>query len=158
MLIANYIPCQNTGSRVKRVNSRVNTQLGDLTVQYRGSVQVSKSCCRRRVSKVIGRYIYRLNRSNGSTLGGSNAFLHLTHFSGQGRLVTYRRRHTSQQGRYFGTCLGKAENIINEKQHVTSTAFFVPVTEIFRYRQTGKGYTGTCSRRFVHLSEYQGGL
>src|SRR5690606_1648743 len=158
VVVPDYFRSQDPRSGVKRVNRRINTQLGDLTVQYRGRVQVGKGCCRSRVGQVVGRYVNRLYRGNGPPLGGGDPLLHLTHCGSQGRLVTYRRGHPSQQGRYLGTRLGKAENIIDKEQDVTTAAFFVSVAEILRYSQPRKRNPGTGAGRFVHLPEIQGGL
>ena len=87
-------------------------------------------------------------------LGGCDSFLQCAHFCCQGRLISYGGWHTSQQCRYFRTCLGETENIIDEQQHILM--FFI--TEIFCHRQPGQCNTHSGTRRFVHLSEYHGRL
>ena len=77
-----------------------------------------------------------------------------THFGCQRWLVTYRGRHTSQEGGYFGTRLSKAEDVVDKEKHV----FTFLVTEIFRHRQAGQRYAKTGTRRLVHLTEYHRGF
>ena len=89
---------------------------------------------RRRVGVVVRRHIDRLDRGNGSLLGGSDTFLQLTHLCRQIGLIAHRRGHAPQEGRHFRSRLGKAENIVNEEQHVL--AFLV--AEIFGNRQSGQ--------------------
>lgn len=90
-------------------------------------------------------------RSNGTLLGGSNSFLHATHVSGQGWLVTDSRGDTTQQGGYFGSGLGKAENVVNEEQHVLPLL----ISEVLGDGQASQSNTGTSARWLVHLSIYQ---
>ncbi len=74
--------------------------------EYSGGVQVSEGGSRSRISQVVSRYIDSLDRSDRSLLGGGgNSFLHATHVSGQGWLVSYGGGNTTQQGGYFGTGL-----------------------------------------------------
>src|SRR5690606_30674842 len=103
--------------------------------------------------KVIRRNVNRLNRCNRTSFGRGNPLLHGTHFRSQRRLVSYRRWHPSEQCRYLRTSLGKPEDIVDKEKDVTSTAFLISISEIFSKRQTRKGNTGTCSRRFIHLTE-----
>ncbi|MNN16394.1 hypothetical protein D3C81_1295300 [compost metagenome] len=95
-----------------------------------------------------------MDRSNGTFLGGSDPFLQLAHFGCQRRLVTYRGRHPSKQGRYLGTRLRKPEDVVDEEQYVA--AFLV--AEIFSHREARQGYAQTRTRRLVHLSEYHRGF
>ena len=82
--------------------------------EYSGGVQVSEGGSRSRISQVVSRYIDSLDRSNRSLLGGGNSFLHATHVSGQGWLVSYGGGNTTQQGGYFGTGL-KNKKVKNSK-------------------------------------------
>ena len=82
--------------------------------EYSGGVQVSEGGSRSRISQVVSRYIDSLDRSNRSLLGGGNSFLHATHVSGQGWLVSYSGGNTTQQGGYFGTGL-KNKKVKNSK-------------------------------------------
>src|SRR5690606_32826562 len=99
-------------------------------------IEVSKCRCRSRIGQVIRRHIDRLYGSNGSGFCRGNTLLHRTHLSGQGRLITHRRRHPSQKGRYFGTCLGKAENVVDEEQDISSLSFAVSVPEVLSEGQS----------------------
>jgi len=80
--------------------------------------------------------------------------IHATHISGKRGLVTDGRGNTTKKSRHLGTSLGETENVVNEEQHIL--AFLV--TEVLRNSQTGKGDTGTGTRRLVHLTEDKGDL
>ncbi len=68
--------------------------------------------------RIIGRYIYGLDGSNGTIFRGSDPLLQFAQISSQCRLVSYCGRHTSKQCRYLGTGLDKTENVINEQQYI----------------------------------------
>ena len=150
MFLTNNICLQDTGSRLKRIYSRINTLLNDLTGKNRCRIQMSKCCCRSRVSQVIGRYIYGLYGCNGSFLGRCDPLLKLTHLSCQCRLVSYCGRHTSKQSGNLRSCLYKTEDIINKKKYVS----VLLITEILCHSKSGLRNTHTCSGRLVHLSEH----
>ena len=154
MFFSYYVFLQNTRAGFQRINSRINTLFNDLSGKYGGSIQMSECGRRSRVCQVIGRYINCLHRCYRTFLCGCNSFLKCTQFICQCRLITYCGRHTSQQCRYFGTCLYETENIINKEQHV----LMLFITEIFRHGQSCLSHTHTSSRRLIHLSKYQSGL
>ena len=112
-----------------------------------------------RVGKVVCRYVYRLNGGDGTVLRGCDAFLHCTHFGCERRLVSYGRRHTSEQCGNFRSGLCKTEDVVNKEQNISGFACIgSTVAEGFGNRQTGKCHAGTCTWGFVHLSVYKGGL
>ena len=148
VFLAEYVRIKDTGSGVQRIDCRVNTQFGDGTVQYRGSIQMGEYASRSRVGEVIGRYIYSLNGCDGTGLGGSDSFLQFADIGCERWLVTYGRRHTAEQCGYFGACLYETENVVDEEQYVL--ALFI--TEVFCHGQTCQGDSHTSSRRFVHLA------
>ena len=115
---------------------------------------MGKCGSRSRVSQVIRRHIYSLNRGNRPLLCRGDTLLQGAHLRSQSRLISYRGRHTSQQSGYLGACLGKTENIINKQKHI----LILHITEIFCHGQAGKGNSHTGSRRLVHLTIYQSGL
>jgi len=90
VFLTNNIRVENTARRVKRINSRVDSQLRDLPRQYKRCVKVSKGCCWLRISKIVRRYVDRLERGDGTGLRGSDAFLKYAHFLRQRWLVTNR--------------------------------------------------------------------
>lgn len=61
---------EHSGLGVKRVDGRVDTQLGDGSRQHSGGVQVREGGGRGRVSQVIGRDVDGLDGGNGTLLGG----------------------------------------------------------------------------------------
>ena len=154
MFFPDNMGIQNTRCRVKGIDGRINTQFGDLTRQYGRCIQMGECCCRSRVGQVIGRNINGLYRCNRPFLRRRNTFLQGADVCAQCRLITYGRRNTTEQSRYFRTGLNETENVINEQQYILM--FFI--TEVFRHSKTRKAYTHTSSGRFVHLTVYQSGL
>ena len=152
MLLPNNTWIKDTGSRCQWINCRVNTKLYDRTVQYRCCIQMRKCRCRSRVCQVIRRHIDCLYRCNRTVLCGCNSLLQCAHLRLQCRLISYSGWHTAKQRGYLRTCLCETENIVDEKKYVLSTF----ITEVFSKSQSGKTYSHTRSRRFVHLSEYHG--
>ena len=69
------------------------------------------------------------------------------HLFGQGRLVTYCRRHTAQQCGYFGTGQGVTIDVVDEQQNVVTF-----VTELLSHGQAGQRYAQTVSWWLVHLT------
>lgn len=114
---------QHTGLGVQRVDSWVDTQLGDTTGKHSGGVQVGEGGGGSRVSQIVSRHVDGLYGSDGTLLCGSDTFLHQTHVDGESWLVTDGRWNTTEQGRYFGTGLRETENVVNEEQHILP--FFV---------------------------------
>ena len=96
MLHTNDFRIQNTRSGIQRINSRINTQRCNTTVQNSSSIQVSKGCSRSRVCQVIRRHIDCLNRCNRTVLSRGDTLLQCTHFRSQCRLIANRRGHTAQ--------------------------------------------------------------
>ena len=79
MCFSNDVGSKYPGCRIKRINSRIDTELGDLTAQNRGGIEVGKCCRGSGVGKVIGRYIYCLNRCDGTVTRRCNTLLHYSH-------------------------------------------------------------------------------
>ena len=104
-----------------------------------------------RVGQVIRRNVNGLEGSNGPGLGGSDAFLHGTHFGGEGRLVTHGGRGAAEERRHFGTGLGETEDIVHKEQHVL--VFFI--AEILGHGKSGEGDAKTGTGRLVHLTVNQ---
>ncbi len=119
---------------------------------------MGKSRSGSRVGQVIGGDVNGLHRGNGTALGGGDALLHGTHFGSQRGLVTHRRGHPSQQGRHLGTCLRKAENVVDKEKDVAALAFAATIAKVLGYRQSRQGHAGAGSGRFIHLAEHEGGL
>src|SRR5690606_33973137 len=124
-----------------------DTQGGDVTTQYHGRVKVSEGGGRRRVSQVVRRYVYGLDGGDGTGLGGGDTLLQNTHLLGQSRLITYGRRHTTQQRAYFGTGQGVTVDVIEAQQY-----FLAYLKELLCQGQTGQGHAQAVTRRPVHLA------
>ena len=145
---------EHTRLGVKGVDSRVDTELGNTTRQDGGGIQVSKGGGRGRVGQIVGWDIDGLDGGDGTLLGGSDTFLHATHISGEGRLVTDGGGDTTKEGGDLGTGLGEAENVVNEEQDVL--AFLI--TEILCNGETSEGDASTGTRRLVHLTKNKSDL
>ena len=158
MGLAHNIGVQDAGGTLQRVHSRVNTQGRDFTAEHRGGVQVGEGGGRGRVREVIGRNIHGLYRGDGPVFGGSDALLHLTHFRGQGGLVTHGGRHAAQKGAHLTAGLGETEDIVDEKEDVPRACTGVAVAEALCQGEAAQGHAGTGSRGFVHLAEHHGYL
>ena len=70
----------------------------------------------RRISKVIGRHINGLHRSNAGTFSGLDALMEFTYLADECRLIPCFRRDPAQERGKLSAGLGKPEHIIDEKQ------------------------------------------
>src|SRR5215467_15995158 len=154
MFFPDYLWVENARGGVQRVDRRIDAQFGQLAGQHGGGVQVCESGGWSRIGQVVRGNVNRLHRRDGSALGRGNPFLKCTHFGREGGLIPDRRWHTAEQRRYFGSCLRKAEDVVDEEQHI----LVLFVTEIFCDRQSGETNAETCARRLIHLSIDQRGF
>mmetsp|Transcript_21603 Transcript_21603/g.27489 ORF Transcript_21603/g.27489 Transcript_21603/m.27489 type:complete len:254 (-) Transcript_21603:657-1418(-) len=154
MALSNNCWIKHTRSGIQRIYSWINTQFCNLTRQNSCCIKMRKSCCWGWICKIISRHINSLDRSNRTSVCGSNTFLKFSQICSQGWLVTDSRWNSSQKSRHFRTCLSKSENIINKQKHILS----LRVTEIFCNSQSGQSNSSTSTRRFVHLTVNQSGL
>ena len=115
---------------------------------------MTECSCRSRVCKVIRRHIYGLYGCDGTVLCRRDALLHLTHFSGEGRLVAHSRRHAAQKRRYLGSRLRETEDVINKEENVLRSICIPAVTERLGEGKARECYRRAGSRRLVHLSEH----
>ncbi len=86
-------------------------------------------------------------------LRGGDTLLERAHLGGEGWLVTYGGRHTSEKCGDLGTCLRETEDVVDEEEDVTAGTLAVAVAEALCHSKTRESDTGTCSRRLVHLTE-----
>ncbi len=154
VLLTDDTGVEHTGGRVERVDSGVDTQLGDTTGQDSGGVQMGEGGGRGGISQIVSRDVNGLDRGNRALLGGGDTLLHHTHVDSEGRLVSDSGGNTTKQSRHLGTGLGETENVVNEEQHIL--AFLV--TEVLGNSKTSQGNTGTGTGGLVHLTENQGDL
>ena len=113
-----------------------------------------KSGGRRGIREVIGRDINRLYGGDGSVSGRGNALLQFAEIARQRRLIAGSRRHPSKQSGNLAAGLHKAENVINEKEHI----FVAFIPEMFGHGKPGERHTHPHAGRFVHLAEDQCGF
>ena len=66
---------QHPGLGIQRVDSGVDTQLGDGTRQHSGGVQVGKGGGGSRISQIVSRDVNRLDGSDGTLLGRGDTLL-----------------------------------------------------------------------------------
>ena len=102
---------------------------------------------RRGVGQVVGGNVYGLYGRNGTGLRGGNALLEVAHLGSEGGLIAYSGRHTAKKCGYLRTCLGKAENVVDEQQNVLTL-----VTEVLCLGQAAQANAKTSSRRLIHLT------
>ena len=152
VLFPNNSRIERIGDRREGVHRRVDTQLGDRTLENNGRIQVSESVSRRRVGQVIGRDVNRLEGSNRTLLGGGNTLLKVTHFLGQRGLIAHRRRRATEKRGHLGTSLGKTENVVYEKEHV----LVLFVAEVLRHSQSGQRDAHTSTGGLIHLTVNKG--
>mmetsp|Transcript_2155 Transcript_2155/g.4907 ORF Transcript_2155/g.4907 Transcript_2155/m.4907 type:complete len:511 (-) Transcript_2155:15-1547(-) len=154
VLVSDDHGVEHTGVRVQRVDSWVDSQLGDLAGQHSGGIQVSEGGGWGRIGQIIGRDIDGLHRGNGSLGGGGNSLLEATKISRQGWLVTDSRWDTSQKGRHLGVGLGEPEDVVDEEQHILTFL----VTEVLGDGESGQTDTGAGTWGLVHLAVHEGAL
>ena len=104
----------------------------------------------RRVGQVVGRHVNRLHRSDRTLVRGGDALLQRAHVGGERRLIAHRRRNTAEQRRHFGACLGEAEDVVDEEQHVLAL-----IAEMLGDGQAGQRNAHAGAGRLVHLAEHQ---
>ncbi len=132
---------------IERIDGRIDALFRDRARKGRRRVKVGEGGRRRRVGQIVGRHVDRLDRSDRSLGRGRDALLQGAHIGGERRLIAHRRGNAAEKRRHLGTRLGKAENVIDEEQHILTL-----VAEILRHRQAGQRDTGTGARRLVHLA------
>ena len=135
----------------KRIDGRINSQLGNGTFQHDRRIQVREGRRRSRIGQVVRWHINSLEGRDRTLLRRGDALLQIAHFGGQRRLITDRARRAAQQRGHFRTRLRKAENVVDKQQHV----LVLFVAEILR---DGEGRTtrrGDARRRLVHLAVNQ---
>ncbi|GMR43041.1 hypothetical protein PMAYCL1PPCAC_13236 [Pristionchus mayeri] len=154
MVLSDDVGVHDTGGGIERVDSGVDTQLGNTTGKHSGGVKMGEGGGRGGISKIVSRHVDSLDGGDGSLLGGGNTLLHATHVSGEGRLVSYGRGDTTEEGRHLRTGLGETEDVVDEEKHILTLL----VTEVLGDREAGEAHTGTSSGRLVHLSVHEGHL
>src|SRR3981081_3216076 len=88
---------QEAGSRVQRVDRRVDRLLGQGPAQRHGRPQMGEGRLDGGVGHVVGRDVDRLDRGDGTLAGGGDALLQGAHLRRQRRLVADRGRHSAEK-------------------------------------------------------------
>jgi hypothetical protein len=110
VLVTKDTGVEDTGLGVKRVDSGVDTQLGDTTGQDSGGVQMGESGGGRRISQIVSGHVDGLDGGNGSLGGSGNTFLHDTHVYSESGLVTDGRGDTTEKSGHLRTSLIEISN------------------------------------------------
>ena len=145
---------ENARSRSQRIDGGIDSHFRDRARKVRGGVEVREGRGRRRIGVIVGGHVDGLHRSDRALLRRRDAFLQFAHFRCEIRLVTHGARHAAEQRRHFRAGLGKAENVVDEQQHVL--AFFI--AEIFGDGETGQTHAQTRPGRLGHLAIDQSNL
>ena len=138
----------------ERIDRWINTLFRNRTFKVNECVKLSERCCGCRVRRIVRRHVNRLNGSDSTALCRCDSLLQCTHLCRQRWLVTHRRWHTPEQRRYFGTRLGKSEDVVHEQQRVLAGR----ISEVLGHGQRGQSDSKTSSWRLVHLTEHHARL
>src|SRR5699024_7731918 len=131
VLLPHDIRLQDAGGGLQGVHRRVDALLGDLPAEDGGGVQVGKGGGGGGVRQVVGGDVYRLDGGDGAALCGGDPLLKLAHLVGQGGLVAHGGGHPPQEGGHLAARLDKAEDVVDEQQHV----LVLLVPEVLRHGQ-----------------------
>ena len=153
VILADDAGIENAGSRGERVHRGEDRFFENGAVERNRRVEVREGRDRSRVGVIVGGNVDGLHGGDRTALGRGDAFLQFAHFRGEGWLVTDGARHATEQCGYFRSAHDKAEDVVNEEQHVA--AF---VAEIFRHRQAAQADPQAHSGRLVHLAKDHNGL
>ena len=145
MLLADDGGVHHAGSGIERIDSGVDTQLGDGTGKHGGGVQMRESSGGGGIGKIIGGDVNGLDGCNGSLLGGGNTLLHRSHIGSERGLVTDSGRDTTEKGGHLGTGLGEAENVVDKQKHILALL----ITEVLGHGETGQSDLGQTRRNIL---------
>jgi len=148
VLLADDGGIKHTRSRVKRVDSGVDTKLGNGTRKDGSCIKVREGGSGSGIGKIIGRDVDGLDRSNRTLGGGGNTLLKSTKIGSEGGLVTDSGRNTTKKGGHLGTCLSETENVIDEEKDILTLL----ITEVLSNGKTSKSDTSTSTGGLVHLT------
>mmetsp|Transcript_32263 Transcript_32263/g.73162 ORF Transcript_32263/g.73162 Transcript_32263/m.73162 type:complete len:337 (-) Transcript_32263:274-1284(-) len=154
VLLADDASVEHARRGVERVDSRVDTKLGNGAGQHGRGVKMGKGGGWSRIGKIVSGHVDGLHGCDGSLRSGGNTLLQPSHIGSEGGLVPDGRRDTAEQGRHLRTSLGEAEDIVDEKKDVLSLL----VTEVLGDGESRQGNAGAGARRLVHLSVHKSGL
>ena len=97
---------KHTGLGVERVDSRVDTKLGNGTRQHSGGVQVSEGGSGSRIRQIIGGHVDGLHGRDGTLLGGRDTLLPISQNTRQilvpASLINIRYAHATHVRRERG--------------------------------------------------------
>ena len=133
---------------IQRIDRGIDAELGDLTGQHRGRIQMRERGRWRRVGQIVRRHVDRLDRGDRALLGRGDALLQRAHVGAERRLIAHRRGNPAEQRRYLGARLGEAEDVVDEQQHVLAFG----VAEMLGDGQAREPDPGAGAGRLVHLA------
>ena len=152
MLMSHNARIQNPGSGGQGIDGGVDADFHQRAAEHGGGVQVREGRGGRRIGQVIGRHVNRLHGGDRTGLGGSNALLEFAHFRRKVGLVAHGGGHAAEQRRNFRARLGKAENVVDEQQHVLAAH----VAEVLRHGKARQAHAQARAGGLGHLAVNQG--
>src|SRR5665213_3856579 len=96
---------ERAGTGGQRIHGWENTQRGDRAFQNDGRVQVREGRRGRRIGQVVRRNVDGLKACDRTFFGRGDAFLQVTHFGGERRLITDGTRRAAEERGDFRTGL-----------------------------------------------------
>ena len=137
------------GAGLQRVDGREKSFACPLAREHDGCRQMRECMYRRRIREIVCRHIYGLDRGDGAGVGVGNALFQPRKLRPHRGLIAQPRGHLTHQAGYLHASLDKAENIIDEQQHIA----VLVIAEILGHRQRGVPHAKATARWLVHLSE-----
>ena len=122
------------GSTTPRDRPRDRCLLGNLAFEVDERIEMLEGIGGSRVGRIVGGDVDGLHRRDGPAARRGDAFLQFAHLGCQRRLITDGRRHTAQERGHFGARLGKAEDVIDEEEHVLAGL----ITKPFAHGESGE--------------------
>ncbi len=107
-----------------------------------------------RVGEVVGGHVDGLHGGDGAGGRTANAVLDLGQLAAQGGLIAEARGQLAHQRRDFGAGLHKAEDVVDQQQHVLPCV----VAEVFGHGQRGVAHAEAGAGRLIHLTKDEYGI
>ena len=103
-------------ARLQGVDGRVYALARLGAGQDNGGIKMTQDGVDRGVRHVVRRNVDRLHRRDGPQTGGKNPLLHLSHFGGEGGLVTDGGRHAPEEAGNLAARLHETKDIVHDEQ------------------------------------------
>ena len=118
MLLADHARVEQARVGVERIHRRED-RLFEYGARQNGlRIQMCEGRGGRRVGQIVGRNVNGLHGRDRTLGRRRDAFLQRAHVGGERRLIAHGGRNAAEQGGHFRTGLGKAEDVVDEEEHV----------------------------------------